>query len=298
MDEVELAVMLVDVSGSTALYERVGNVGALRLVSECLDRMRLVIDRHGGEFVSSKGDDVLSTFTDPHAALDAGMTMFEITADSGLTFHAGLDFGPVIRARDDVFGDPVNVAARLSGLATAGELLCTEDVHSALDSTRRSMLRFFGPRHFKGKAAPSNIYLFSDAVPGQATEISISSAPVPRAPRGPRRQGAVAALRYCKETFVCKAGNPVVMGRAADCDLVMPLPWVSRKHATMEVRDGKVYLRDRSSAGTYVRFSTGTAVYVSRETILLPQSCTVTLGRNVGGSAVGEIACEILGDDD
>ncbi len=297
MSEIDVAVMLADVSGSTALYEQVGNVEALHRVSACLDRLREIIDAHGGQFISSKGDDVLSIFTDPNAALDVGMAMFEITSGGTLSLHAGIDFGPVIRARDDVFGDAVNVAARLSGVATAGEVLCTQDFHDKLDRDRRAMLRFFGPRHFKGKADQCNVYLFSDAAPGQATEIAFAAPRVRSAGLTERVTGTVAALRFAKETFVCSTQNPVTIGRAPDCDLVIPMPWVSRQHATIEVRDDKVYISDRSSAGTFVRFDGHPPVHVSREIMLLPRSCFLSPARAPGEAGVQEISCEVLSEE-
>jgi len=171
MDEVEVAVMLADVSGSTALYESVGNVEALDRVSACLDLLRDVIERNGGQFISSKGDDILCIFESPQATLDVGMQMFEETQDNGLSLHAGVDFGKILQARNDVFGDSVNMAARLASVANSGEVLCSQDLYDQLTGEYRAMLRFFGPRHFKGKTALSNIYLFSEAVPGKATEI-------------------------------------------------------------------------------------------------------------------------------
>lgn len=297
MSEIDVAVMLADVSGSTALYEKAGNAEALRRVSDCLDRLRAIIDEHGGQFISSKGDDVLSIFTDPDAALAVGMAMFEMTAGGSLSLHAGIDYGPVIRARNDVFGDAVNVAARLSSVAKGGEVLCTQDFYDRLDQGNRSMLRFFGARHFKGKADQCNVYLFSDAAPGQATDIAFATAPRARPEQAERVIGTVAALRFAKETFVCSNGKPVTIGRATDCDLVIPMPWVSRQHAVLEVRDDKVYLSDRSSSGTYVRFE-GDAppVHVSREVMLLPRSCSIYPARPPHQSGVQEIVCEVVAE--
>ena len=158
------------------------------------------------------------------------------------------------------------------------------------------MLRFFGPRHFKGKADQCNVYLFSDAAPGQATEIAFTGPPVRASEPTERVTGTVAALRFAKETVVCSNGKPVTIGRAPDCDLVMPMPWVSRQHATIEVRDDKVYISDRSSAGTFVRFDGQPPVHVSREKMLLPRSCTLTLSRIPANPDAEQIVCEVISD--
>ena len=296
MDEVEVAVMLADVSGSTALYEEIGNVAALQRVSGCLDLLRKVIEFHGGQFISSKGDDILCIFEHPKATLDVGMEMFEAMQANGLSLHAGVDFGRVIRARNDVFGDPVNMAARLAAVANSGEVLCSQELFDQLEGEYRSMLRFFGPRHFKGKTATSTIYLFSDAVPGQETEIIFTEATEQARADAVRLEddGAKAALRFAHETFVCGVCKPITMGRSPDCDVIVPLPWISRKHATLEVRGDNVYLTDQSASGTYISFGAQPAVLARRETVLLHSSCTLSLARRPSDPGAQTISCELL----
>jgi len=257
MDEVEVAVMLADISGSTALYEDVGNVEALSRVSGCLDLLRDVIERNGGQFISSKGDDILCIF---------------------------------------VFGDSVNMAARLASVANSGEVLCSQEVYDQLNGDYRAMLRFFGPRHFKGKTALSNIYLFSDAVPGKATEIIFNDgAESERADAARLTNGGVrAALRFGYETFICSAEKSILMGRSSECDLVVPLPWVSRKHATIEVRGEQVYLTDSSTSGTYVAFDGQAPFVVRRESHFLHSACTLSLSRNHLEAGAQIVSCELL----
>lgn len=296
MDEVNVAVLLADISGSTALYEDVGNVAALRLVSECLSLIRKSVDAHGGKFISSKGDDVLCTFETPEAAINVGIEVLEAIRGGPISLHAGIDFGPVILARDDVFGDSVNMAARLSTLAKSGEIICSQAFYTQLEGSHRALLRFFGTRQFKGRDAVSNVYLFSDAPPGQVTEIMFSEASS-GAGNGSESldvTGARAALRFGAETFVCRARKPVTLGRSFDQDLVVPLPWVSRSHAILEVQQEKVYLIDTSSSGTYLSFERGTPVLVRRETVLLTNSCSLSLARPPGEEGAQEISCELL----
>lgn len=288
--------MLADISGSTALYEQIGNVEALKRVSVCLDLLRYVIEARGGVFISSKGDDVLCTFEDPHAALEVAIEMFQTIQQNSLFIHAGVDFGPVIRARDDVFGDTVNMASRLSSLANAGEVLCSQALYERLGQAHKSMVRFFGTRQFKGMAEPSNIYLFSDALPGQSTEIVFTQKPGRYLEEAldAMSNSARAVLRLGEEAFVCSRGKPVSMGRSPDCDLVVPQPWVSRSHAFLEVRQSNVYLSDNSSSGTYVCFDGRPPLHVTRETLMLPDSCTLSLAKHPSDPGAQIIACDVL----
>ena len=65
------AVLLADVVGSTTLYESIGDDAALLQLSDCLDAMRAIVSQYGGDFIYSKGDDVLSLFDNPEMALAA-----------------------------------------------------------------------------------------------------------------------------------------------------------------------------------------------------------------------------------
>ena len=68
--EVVVAVICADISGSTALYDKVGNVKAHAQITECLQILRDVIAEDGGEFVHSRGDDVICTFESPENAFE------------------------------------------------------------------------------------------------------------------------------------------------------------------------------------------------------------------------------------
>ena len=128
------AVLLADVVGSTPLYERIGDDAALQQISDCLDAIREIAVRHGGDFIHSKGDDVLSLFERPEAALRAVRQISSQLTKGSLTTRIGLHFGAVIRTRGEVFGDVVNVTARLSTTANPGEVLISQSFFEALSS--------------------------------------------------------------------------------------------------------------------------------------------------------------------
>ena len=291
--------MIADVSGSAALYDEVGNTEAHKRVTNCLSLIRKVVEFHGGQFISSKGDDILCIFTDPQVVLEVGLEMFEATEDSALSVHAGVDYGLVIRTSDDVFGDSVNMAARLASVANSGEVLCSQNLYDKLTGSYRSMLRFFGPRHFKGKTATSNIYLFSHAAPGQATEIIFNDGTEAERDRAEAVRTDVSsvkvAVRFDYDTFVCSAERPITMGRSGDCDLVVPLPWVSRAHATIEIRGDKAYLSDTSTSGTYISFDGQDSSFrLCRESAVLHRPCIISLARPAGDPGAQIISCDLL----
>src|SRR3954454_10218897 len=131
-DKLVVAVLIADIVGSTPLYERIGDEAALQQGSECVGAIRQIVARHGGEFVHSKGDDVLSLFERPEAALAAVSQLNRQLSGRSPSIRVGLHFGSVIRTRGEVFGDVVNVTSRLTTTANPGEVLIGQSFFEAL----------------------------------------------------------------------------------------------------------------------------------------------------------------------
>src|SRR5258708_5679850 len=121
----KLAILFADVSGSTKLYETLGDAEALQTIGRCLDIMRKVCEEHGGRIVKTIGDEAMAVFPLPANAAYASISMHtqissqRTSKGAALAIHAGFHFGPIIDENADVFGDSVNVPARLSSLAKA-----------------------------------------------------------------------------------------------------------------------------------------------------------------------------------
>lgn len=120
------AVLFADVAGSTKLYEALGDKLAKKLVDEVLAALTIITRRHGGRVIKTIGDEAMCVFASAergfYAAIDIQQKIDTVPVVSGskrrirIGFHAG----PVIEEKGDVFGDTVNTAARMSGLARHG----------------------------------------------------------------------------------------------------------------------------------------------------------------------------------
>lgn len=129
-----LTVLFSDLTGSTALYQRVGDARAYAIVGEHFRDMTEAIARAEGAIVKTMGDAVMATFTSPVAALEAAYAMVAACerahGDLGLSVKIGLHEGPclAVRANDrlDFFGTTVNMAARLQAQAKGSEVVVTE----------------------------------------------------------------------------------------------------------------------------------------------------------------------------
>ena len=119
----ELAVLFADVSGSTRLYETLGDERALEAVAHCLEVAKSACADYGGQVIKTIGDEVMVAFAGADAAaqaaanLQARMSAEPAWESQRLMMRIGFHFGPALASGGDVYGDSVNVAARLQDLA-------------------------------------------------------------------------------------------------------------------------------------------------------------------------------------
>jgi adenylate cyclase len=261
------ALLLADIAGSTPLYERIGDVAAGRKIGRCLAALKSIAEEEEGTFIRSRGDDVLCTFAHPSPALKAARRMLSLQAAGPLAIHAGGHFGRIIHTSEDLFGDAVNLTARLAALAKPGEILVSRSFFDRLAEPEAHIFRLLDCMMFKGKMAPAEVYSLVEDDRIARTEIVLS-------PRAAAR--LVLLLRYRETSRECAEEASVSIGRAPDCDLVIAKPWISRWHATVAVRRGKVQLEDRSASGTYVTMADGQELFLHRESILLSGQGTIS----------------------
>ena len=125
-----LTFLFTDLKGSTALYERVGDLAAFDLVRAHFHALLEIIASEKGAVVKTIGDAVMATFIRPEHAIVAGLrmraAMDALNAQRGtddLVVKIGIHEGPclavMLNERQDYFGQTVNIAARVQGLSTS-----------------------------------------------------------------------------------------------------------------------------------------------------------------------------------
>jgi adenylate cyclase len=271
-DACEVALLLADITGSTPLFERIGEAAAVRQIGECLERLKAIAGREGGQFIRSRGDDVLCTFADSCSALRAARAMLASCAAGPLAIHAGGHFGHIIQTSTDLFGDAVNLTARLAGLAKPGELLVSRGFVDRLERGEGSFFRLLDDVTFKGRHAPTEVYSLLEDSRTTTTEIVLGIRSHGRQPL----PSVSVTLRYREGAHQCRDQQVLSIGRSPDCDIVIEQLWVSRKHATLAVSHGKVQLEDRSASGTYVTMGNGQELFMHRDIALLTGSGTIS----------------------
>ncbi|ATU90828.1 adenylate/guanylate cyclase domain-containing protein [Phyllobacterium zundukense] len=143
-----LTFLFTDLRGSTALYERVGDLAAFDLVKTHFGILNEIVGAEAGAVVKTIGDAVMATFPTPDRAVVAAMRMRDAMqklnnerGNEDLLLKIGIHEGPCIAVslneRQDYFGQTVNIASRVQNLATSHEIFATGSV---LDDPRASGL--------------------------------------------------------------------------------------------------------------------------------------------------------------
>jgi class 3 adenylate cyclase len=134
-----LTVLFTDLRGSTALYDRVGDLAAFDLVRSHFGEVIAAVAGEGGAVVKTIGDAVMATFPMADRALSSAMRMREAMrkindsrGSEDLALNIGLHEGPCLAVmlddRQDYFGQTVNIASRVQGLAEPAAVLATKPV--------------------------------------------------------------------------------------------------------------------------------------------------------------------------
>lgn len=144
----KMAVVFADICGSTALYDQLGNEVALNMITRTVNLMKQEIAKHKGTLIKTIGDEVMCTFPNAALAADAARAM-HIAIDTRkpggeqvIALRIGIHFGEVILKANDVFGDTVNVAARIASITRARQTMTSQELIDVL------------PQRFEDKIVP------------------------------------------------------------------------------------------------------------------------------------------------
>lgn len=172
-----VTVMFADISGFTALSEKLDPESVRNLMNDCFERLVPIIGKYQGNVDKFIGDEIMALFgapvtheKDPERALLAALEMiealerFNVERGLGLGMHFGINTGRVVaglvgsvsRQEYSVMGDAVNLAARLKEAAKRGQILVGPDTHRVTSH----LFRFenFEPIRLKGKSEPVRPY--------------------------------------------------------------------------------------------------------------------------------------------
>ncbi|MBA2325298.1 MAG: adenylate/guanylate cyclase domain-containing protein [Actinobacteria bacterium] len=155
-ERVLLAVLFVDLVGSTERAREFGDRRWRRVLDEFERVSSEEIARFRGRLVKNTGDGALATFGSASDAIDCAVAMRRVVREFGLETHSGIHVGDVERRGDDIGGTTVNIASRVMGAATGGEVLVTS---TARDAAAGSGTRFVAAGEHALKGLPDPLQL-------------------------------------------------------------------------------------------------------------------------------------------
>lgn len=283
METAQRAILFVDVTDSTRIYESLGDAQAHTLIDQLLWLLGKAAATHGGTVVKKLGDGMVCAFANSddacRAACDMQLAALSTPAKrpaDRLAVRIGFTFGPVVLSEGDVFGDTVNVCARLVALANPEQVLTTQRTVEAMEPGLQSRCRQLFPIRVRGRheeIIACNVQYREDP---DATETNLE--------RGTLARGRelVLKLTYGGELAVVRSsGAGMRIGRDKDNDLVVESHFASRTHARIYPREGHFVLQDLSSNGTYLLADGSTAeILLRREEAVLTERGWIGLGNS------------------
>ncbi len=278
--EAERTVLFADVCDSTGIAEALGNVASRSIISEILGKLRTVTESMNGTVIKTIGDEIMVAFESPMdgiaAAVDMQRAVSAMLPVNGI--HArvriGLHSGTVLLENGDLFGDVVNVSARVVAMA-AGEQVLTTGTTIEKIADGLVPFRSLGVHGVKGR--DERLHLCEVLWRGETAQMTVVAPKLnslPKAELEIRLGDAVLKLKG-------DAKEALSIGRGAECSLVVPSSSASRAHADVVSRGGRFYLEDHSTNGTYVRPEGANEVFVHRDQALLQGSGLIRLGEPI-----------------
>lgn len=285
-ETINCVVMFADVAGSTSMYENMGDDLARERISKALNELISISSDHQGKLVKTIGDEILVYFTNVDSAVNAARAIQEAMEDDrspetvGVSIRIGMQYGSAILENDDIFGDTVNVAARIASMAKARQILCTQEIAFMLkNADLAATMRPYDRLRVKGRNEQLDVYLVAWEQDGDITNMATLSSFT-----NPARydQASKLTLRYDGKTLAITPDTDLyLLGRGKDCELVVNGDLISRYHSRIEHRRGKFVILDQSTNGTFVRTVEGQDVYLRREEYTLFGSGFISLGKKI-----------------
>ncbi len=284
----DVAVLFAVVCDSERLYETLGDDRAHRMISQCADGVASAVAFEGGHVVKTADAETLAVLPDGDRAYRAATGILDQQRSGGLTVRMGFHVGPVIEHAGDVYGDTVNLAARVMALARPGEVLITDAAAQTLSEANRAGTRVLDRETaVKGKALPITVH--------EIVQVDQDMTMIGGFTAAPRRRDARLGLEHRgRRMTVDGPAGKITIGRVDDNDLVVPDGAVSRLHATIEARHGQFHISDISTNGTYVQAEGQPPMLLKRERLQLTGSGAISLGRAPGGNEDNLIRFEQL----
>lgn len=275
-------ILFADISNSTRLYDKYGDSIAKDNIDTCLEILERITKEYKGTLIKTIGDEIMCTFIHVDDAYLASCSMHEqvIKHQSlqklGMTIQIGFHCGQVIKDNDDVFGDTVNVAARITSLANATKTLITGSVVEQLSAAFKNDIRPFDRVSIKGKSDPLRTWEILWKTSDSDMTIMVGK-PHQRTTRNPMVTLTVENKKYPLQQHLL----PLVIGRSNQADIFVDSKLVSRTHVVIDYSRGNFIITDKSTNGSYIKAKDGKSLFFKNEHVFLVGQGEISLGEPI-----------------
>jgi len=179
------AILAADVVGYSALMQRAEEATYAEFERLKRDLIAPSLSRHDGRLIKTTGDGALAEFASPLAAVRCATEIQDHLAEGSGPFklRIGLNLGDVIVGQDgDLYGDGINIAVRLEGIADPGGILMSEKVHSEVEGKLDVGFEDRGEQQLKNIAKPVRAYAVRAEANSALTERLSAAPPLPDKP--------------------------------------------------------------------------------------------------------------------
>ena len=279
--------LFAELLGAAELFARAGDAAATEALAQCAGRLEQAAGCDA-RVVKTLGSRLMLLAPNADSAARAAVAMHAAASEfaDSLALGIGFHYGPVIEENDDVFGDTVNLAARLVEQAAKGQILLAAETAAALSSLySRSMRRLYSMplKGRSGEVALCELVWRNDQ---SATVLPHAAAAKP--------SRAKLTLKYRDTHLVLlNDADTFTIGREGDCGLVLADSTASRHHCTIHRRNDHFVLVDRSTNGTYVTVEGDGELLLQHDELMLRKKGWISFGIPKGaGSEAAEFFCD------
>lgn len=276
----ELTILFADICRSTVLFETIGDQPALDLIMKALELVEDIARRNHGTVIGTIGDEVMCTFSKAEDALITAVQIHsEMQKNESMQLHqlamrVGINNGAVVVTSNNVYGDTVNIAARLAQQAKANQTLISAATIASVRTNLHDQLRPVGQISLQGKAGMLEVYELLVLDDEEAITEVAKTGDIPT------RSFLMTARYLTRQMRFDPMLVRFLFGRGMDCDQVIDHPTISREHAEFQYRNGQFLLRDFSTNGSMIIMGDRTE-RLHRSSIELKDSGKIYLGRTL-----------------
>ncbi len=294
----DATVLFVDLVGSTALYQSLGNARAAELVSGVTDWIGRLCEASGGRVIRLLGDGVLVGFSPGAAAFECAIALQRLQAQHNadaaesqqVQIKIGMARGAMADSATGWVGGVINLATELSDRCVPEQILACGASVDQIKLNTFARFRNLGLMHVQGKSEPVDVYQIEWKNDANTEQSTVRGALEVRDFSDSAPANGIRLSWLDKQVEFLRAELPIVLGRHDHAHIQVPDRRVSRRHARIYELDEVLVLEDTSTFGTSVRFVSGDTVLTLRnQECVLHDDCEIVFGPSFDHSNVPQL---------